>query len=36
MYDLVMPVGRVLGTGGFGDGARHWKRKGPKGIVGRA
>ena len=25
----VMPFGRVEGGGGFGDGARHWRAKGP-------
>jgi hypothetical protein len=29
----VMPLGNVVGRGGLGVGARHWRAKGPKGIV---
>jgi hypothetical protein len=28
-----MPGGRGVPCGGFGEGVRHWRRKGPKGIV---
>jgi hypothetical protein len=27
------PVGRGVGWGGLGLGARHWRMKGPKGIM---
>lgn len=27
-----MSLGRGEGSGGFGEGARHWRAKGPKGI----
>ena len=30
----VMPAGRGGGDGGLGEGARHWRAKGPKGIAG--
>jgi hypothetical protein len=29
----VMPLGNGVGRGGLGVGARHWRAKGPKGIV---
>jgi hypothetical protein len=29
-----MLAGRGVGSGGFGDGVRHWSTKGPKGIFG--
>lgn len=28
-----MPLGRGEGDGGFGEGVRHWRVKGPKGIL---
>jgi hypothetical protein len=33
MIVRVMPLGNGVGRGGLGVGARHWRAKGPKGIV---
>lgn len=33
MYVREIPLGRGVGKGGLGEGARHWRVNGPKGIL---